>query len=820
MGSNFSSGARSLTTLQTGTEVVVLWHPRTVVGTIIGCVNPPTLTGKKNLAQQIAHTSRNRVDDVHKEPHRLAGDGGIVDWLAGGPFDSTMVGEQGYIAETGMRVFCDPFMSMIGLDEATSLQVFMHDQLLRLAAYNYKHFTAGKEHESLDDQGEICDWTGWTPYPWEQASMYERSNPFIDFDPQEWQVGEPWYGPIEPRDDKARPWHRELMFHGYLGQGFSHIVQTKPDTGEQALYTPNGGDQPTYPGLYKQHVGLDGTCIISSAKRLSITKRIAILTPAKAYVPEQTDTNKEGDDPENYRFAGHEAQGSGPEHKITGELEIQGDIADLERACGVMDLHAYLYNYASVHPFFYHEKDWDLKDEEDLEHTGGKSVDVAPFNKLSSKMFLEVDKDFATKQNIVIDHRDKYADPGAEYYPTQSGIELLEDGGVLIYDGYGSEIRMTGGSVYITAPGDVNNMPGRTLNLWGGDDVIIKAKNSMDLTTSEKDIRVRAQKNIQIMAGNDESVGGVLIESRGSEIYEFDECGEDVKSGGIMFRAEKAPVTAWAKTIYMRTGPVGDVEGGDIILDAGRGQSKVITHASSHDHYIDGDFNLCWGTDGETRAADKFSENIHDFSSGIGVNGTLTVNGGICGNSGVLLTSGGFVAPANPFVGEPPAKALKDCQEAIDGLATRVSSTYPVVCDTFFASTLFGQCYAPTRKGNEDVVKKAEMSMRTVEQYGTDVTPGWRLYESRWQQQGRIMGSASTEWEEKSTEHECGTEWPYPGKRNYEEDTLYEQELELFDISSGNPQPKGTQPNLGEGYTDPKYQAATPTSLNKYKVIR
>ena len=43
---------------------------------------------------------------------------------------------------------------------------------------------------------------------------------------------------------------------------------------------------------------------------------------------------------------------------------------------------------------------------------------------------------------------------------------LLEDGTVVIGDGYGAEIRMCAGSITISAPGDVWLKPGKNAQMW------------------------------------------------------------------------------------------------------------------------------------------------------------------------------------------------------------------------------------------------------------------------------------------------------------------------------------------------------------------
>ena len=110
-----------------------------------------------------------RVDKTHSAPFGCDDHGGIADWSNGRPFDGMSLGEWGAITETGLRVFLDPFMVQLAVDEATGVFAFYHDQLLRLAGYNTQMFSGGHEIEVGVDQGEVHHYDGFTPYPWEQC---------------------------------------------------------------------------------------------------------------------------------------------------------------------------------------------------------------------------------------------------------------------------------------------------------------------------------------------------------------------------------------------------------------------------------------------------------------------------------------------------------------------------------------------------------------------------------------------------------------------------------------------------------------------------
>lgn len=801
-GSTAAFGARPLNTIQPGSQVIVVWHPNLYYGVILAVVPFAQTDGSKSIHEQLTHTSRNRVDEGHKQPLKMGGKGFVTDWLSGRPFDATHVGEGGWIAETGMRIFIDPYMAMLGLDEATSITTFFHDQLLRIGAYNFRMFTAGHEREGINDGCEYNDWSGYTPYPWEQLGRFDRSDPREEKTAQQWQVDEPWYGPWELTDDGARPWHRLMYYRGYLGQGGKQTVVTKPASGSHARFDP---EQPVFPCLFDQMTTLDGRYLLASAKGIHIVKRSGLIGPQRKYVPEQI--KDEGDNDTNYKFASKD--GDGPDHAITGGLDVQGDPAELVRASAVQDLHAYLFNYVSFHGIYWHERDWDCPEQSDLTHIDGQFLTVPSFSDLASSMFLTAPQ----PRSVAIDHR--YTD--TDIYANEAGISLLDDGGVVIYDGFGGEIRMTGGSIFISAPGDVWLKPGRTANIWGGDDVVLRAKNSLDLSASTKDVRIKAERNIQMLSGNS-GEGGTLIECRGKRVYDFqDNIGEDVESGAVMLRSTQSDVTAWANRIYLRTGG-GTIAGGPIILDADKGRQMLITHTVAQNHYIDGAFSLHYGREGEIRETALLSENYSAIPSTLFVDGPGLFAGSVmC--QGSLLASGGHVVTtqgcSNPFVGclRRPGRINR----LISAGRQNTQETFPENGALIYKREMTDRIYGEQDAGNDDVITAAGFSFRTVEQYGTEE---FKLFEDRWQQQGRLTGASGNTWQERLVTTRKGHTYPYPGAANFESSTLMTVDLSLVDLANSRDRDRGASPALNDAYVEPKTKSPSATSLHGYSVIR
>lgn len=810
-GSHGAFGARSLATLSPGTQVLVSVHPQRNSGLILCAIPASGTAGNRQLHSLLHHATRNRVDEAHLQPYRQGGRGFAASWAAGRPFDATTVGEQGFITETGLRLFIDPFMVEMGVDEACGVTAFLHDQLLRIAGYNFRMFTAGMEREALDDQEEYNDWTGYTPYPWEQLGLFDRTDPRVEHEAADWQLARPWYGVWEPKTDKQRPWHREVEYHGYLGQGGLHIVQTMPADEQRPETAEFLQDNVSFPGLSIDFTGLDGRRIIGSAKGVSIVKRCFIPNPVRRYVPEQIDD--EGDSPANYKHSG--VAGDGPDHVIFGEIGIgEGLNGELTRTSGILDLHAYWFNYGCVHPFFYHQKDWNVFSEDQCPHTEGRTIVTPDYSQLEGSVFLKAPDPLSWR----VDHR--YGN--VKYWQTQCGLEFLEDGGVVLYDGWGSELRMTAGSVWLSAAADAWINPGRTVNIWGGDDVNIRAKNSLDLVTSWRDVRIKAERNLHMLSGNS-GEGGTLIECRAPDRFEFkDKCGEDVLSGGVFLRSENGTIGGWGTNVYWRIGG-GDIPTGVMLLDCDHGSAPLITNSSALLHYATQGtfwhFNCIDGDCGGPSAAVTPSGTVWPGNM---CNEKGVIFGGPGIFNGAVASTVGFAAVFCPFVGCLDGDALEKVQEAIEACYNILYKELPDFGSEFYDEVLEQFFYAEDKPGNDEVIRESEFSLRSPEQYGTK---DFVFHEMRWQQMGRASGTIQNSWPERPVA--CRSEpntYPYPGKDHFVDgaQSFYRQNLQMFNLQGdvGSAVNHGQRPTLADMYANPMFATQEPTSLDSYPVIR
>jgi hypothetical protein len=609
------------------------------------------------------------------------------------------------------------------------------------------------------------------------------------------------------------PWHRERIFHGYLGQGHKHIIVTRPnDDGKYTAYMggQGGSDAITeaqHPALMDDFTTLDGRRMIQSAKGIKIVKRAGPVSPVRKYRPDQPDGI--ADDHKNYKAAGQ--KGDGPDHAITGDIEADRELPHLNRAAGVLDLTAYMFNYAGLHPFFWHAEDWKVHQESELDHTEGDSIMIPSFTQLATSMYLDPTPDY-TIDNV--DHRYNKQ----TFYKSEAGIEITDDGGIVIYDGYGSEIRMVGGHIHFSAPGDVWAKAGRNIQHWAGRDLIQRAYNSVDITATEHDVRVKAERNLQILGGND-TEGSVLIESRApAPLYDY-ECGERAETGGIHLKCRKAPLVSVTAGAYIRTGG-GDVLLGDIVLDADRGSGNVVTHCSERNDFITSAAHHYFGRRGEITNANRFASWQTVLGSPTCIAGPATILGSTI-IRGYFLAVGGHIATEMciPDVGCLEGESLNMARDQLTQCQATAEEQLPRDGATDYDEQLQQPYYLADKPGEEETIRKIQFSLRSLEDYRVD---DFKIYEDYWQKLARLSDQAPNVWEEKPVKCAGADTYPFPGQEKFEGDTYWESDLEIYEIEgqSGHSRDRGEAPELASEYEEPKYGTADKKPLQgTYTII-
>ena len=155
------------------------------------------------------------------------------------------------------------------------------------------------------------------------------------------------------------------------------------------------------------------------------------------------------------------------------------------------------------------------------------------------------------------------------YYDTMSFISHEPDGSICLCDGYGSEIRMCRGNIYISPALDLIMRPGRDLSAMVPRH---QSFNSQDTCTINcgTDMFVRASKNMKMVSGTD-GIGSFIIEGKGAMTTDG--------AGGIVINSYSCMSVTATRDMYIgRNDNTGNAKAevtnrtsGTLVIDAGNG---------------------------------------------------------------------------------------------------------------------------------------------------------------------------------------------------------------------------------------------------------
>jgi len=295
---------------------------------------------------------------------------------------------------------------------------------------------------------------------------------------------------------------------------------------------------------------------------------------------------------------------------------------------------------------------------------------------------------------------------------------------------------------------------GRNVMSWAGRDVILKARQNIEGTTSEKDILFKAEQNIKMLAANDEGPHHILLECRAQEAGNHygvsgtppDEYDDNVVGPGIILNTQKSEIVGLANNVYMRaavnTGASSSFPNGVIALDA-PSENGVVRTSSTHfinsvkcaicHFFKDEDAEL-------EEAVNYFTGNYNVLGKCTYINESLFVNGCIVS---VTAATTGDVSEHSDFYDET--------------LLPWLEADYMYNWDQGWWDTAYQQ-----RPGCIGSIPVKSFAFRGAEKYCSEE---FALVENRWMSMARSDASAITEpWVEKAVEDKDDNEtWPFPG---------------------------------------------------------
>ena len=806
-------------------SVVVIWKPRaSLLAYILGVLPTPSLDDKFNASdylQQGGNSGPKRVEAYRNITRTAAESHGWVPQSCGRPIDGT-IGEYVRMSETGIGLLIDSFQTYLRVNEACGLWLNYFDSYTKLAGLSLNIMSYCEHNFQQYDEGELFSLKGYATYPWEATGMYAPGTSFIKSNPEELvQLDKQFpFADKEVTHQEQTPIYRMTDYTGYLGQGFNRtLIRPAVESGTRRVDTATTERDI---GLFQELLALDGSYSVRSAKQITFAKYPVIPSPRRLRKVEDAlgdDYVKDND----YKFSGE--FGGGVPHTVK-EWDASGirHVPNMLRPAGIMDMMVRHYNWKSTHPFFYHKKDYDYPEEGE---NAGPLKSVEFIRGSMTESYVE-----ARPVTLKIDKR--YGD--VNYYRTASFFTLAEDGSVVIGDGYGSQIFMGGGQIRLEASGDLMLMAGaRVVTL--AQESITRAKGSVDISSSNADVRIKAEKNMQLLAGNS-GTGGMLLESKGTGATQAYAklIGEEVVASGIVLLSRGGVINAVAKSMYFRTGvDPGNAESfGDFTVDCANGRSNMVAYAKSH-NFFNSDGLGIWhaprGKDVSAMTASHFFgpnfSKIHGptaMDDTVGISGELGVDGGVyakglIGAVGGMTCKGGAVSDSSAEGG----KFAQSLDKFLTDFATASKDQTAAGLPEFNASykSVFWQ---PNQMGNSTfLIEEIGFSFRDLTSKQPDVygytKDKFFLLETRWQQldRKRLGGGSGGGWAEKEVKYQGNELYPWPGKANWIERQAFlgyreESGFLLFDAADDRAKPRKDNQT---DYEQPRFTAWKETNCQE-----
>lgn len=789
-------GVRDATVIPPGSTVLVFIPRGSTFGYIVGSVpNVTAFNGTANISAGLHNPdfvlqggmTGLLQEVVHYYPlQNMSNGGNALNFAANRPRDLTAQ-EKTFSTTTGLLFSLDDYLFQLRVNEMCGVWGSLIDGFLRIAGQQLLVESPVYELDSGNDEGEARHFEGTATYPWEALGLSEpgtpigqsygsNADPAVAFKTQEDPATGKWpYASYDIGTEPPLPFYRYREHGGYLGQGHVREVVVPTHEGNKTAQSPPAE------GVFSEWIGLDGSFHLMSAKSVLIGRRVNM--PVAERVKPAEDGTGDDSREDNYKFSGY--FGAGEEHKV-GDVRVPDDNASIRRVMGVDDLIAYAVNWKRVHPFHYHKNDYSVREENDgFKFTAAQ--EFLDFTQLSNQNTMAS----VFPKAMRIDHR--YND--VAYYQTTSFLYFLEDGGVMLADGFGSAIKMTAGKIRLECAGDIELAPGRSL-IGLGSQVILRAKKSVDISASDNDIRIKAERNLHMAAGNGGS-GGMLLECKGiGTAQDFENrIGEEVTSSGIILKATDSVVAAYGGDVYLRSG-----ESKTIDLDADKGRALINLYGDRVNTFSANGMYLFIGPSNE----DSTIRKLFSFTNTVAI---MPVDVLVGGNVALYENDKSVIASGNVFakgsiacersmaqgskggmVGEVGDEFKTQLNDSIDNTATAVSDILKEIQD-IHKQIIVDRYYQDSQLGSDTNIVNMQFSYRDTDDQTQYRTANLLWDQRRWEQFVTLgLAAGGTEWTENPVMYQGKELYPWPGRKAWKEDTAFLQATDagLIEPFTGN----------------------------------
>jgi len=425
---------------------------------------------------------------------------------SGRPFN-IMAGEWMRGNKLGVYVAVMQLYSALAAGDRAKLEMFLLDGMVRLTSGTFEHNNPLGMTRMFDDEGNLMVESCGSIYQHERLGEDDFKE--ILKDEPKGEATEKQITIKRPEED-ITPKDRYRFFGGALADMFQ-------------LYTknPTGDDSPERSADSRMAIGYDGSISGVSRSGVYFGLRNKIPMPLRIRAPW---------DPEGSIFDPDAEGGIQPEPKEPFQHN-----ADFP----------YGRNLASLDARAWYERNLLKRFDE-----ATRDFKVPEYKDVTEPPTTNTDKAGSTTENKVA---------------VDAGWEVTADGGIRFWDGSGAEIYMRGGVIYMTAPGGIQRHVGKSDVTLAGHDIIQKAYNSIDLTTTKKDIRIAAKGTAHIHSIDKATM---VTSAATSAKVDGTGVGEDANNKGVIIGGGKTSVVIAGQDVSVVAEKNVNVKGNNVILVA------------------------------------------------------------------------------------------------------------------------------------------------------------------------------------------------------------------------------------------------------------
>ena len=688
------------------------------------------------------------------------------------PTDSTCLGDLTFSNFMGGLLHINMWQAILRTSNGCGIWMNFIDELARYVSKNLQIWTPAGQINKYTNGCETYNYSGQALYDWEGLGMLRmpsKKKEWMSVDNERATDLETLQTTAEPVEPNMSPFFRFEQFNGWFGHGGMVGVKSLPEDRPDIF---DSRKPLTTSQLFRQTINASGVYTLQSYGGFGFERALSI--PCYQSIREQFENDSDGLD-EEYQFGGDS------EDEVS-TLQIDPEETDkripdnIVKMLGVID-YFIREKYKSLYAFIKHKKDYQRVDSfREL-----KPDSLQPYvSALQTQQFMPSLATVSVKAEL-------FATDEVDFVMRAAGFYFTPDGGILIQDSYGNEIRTGANGIEINSVSDITQTAHRRMVSMSGDDMILTANKSMDLTAVQNDIRVQAYNNTEITGGIS-GKGRTLIENRG--VGEFDawvdeeDVGEDIETTGLYLISKNASTIHYTDSIF--------------------------TKCTNSAYY---DYTKCWNYAADTyevkaqayMAALIGTKEERDSSSGVvlepgkaaclgelnvkdhvtaekslNVNGNLILDGNILG--GGYIRVGGNVCCKQ--VSEESDCEVAETQDdgttvdvpvgvyaknAIQKMMGRYSGITEQEADKLYEDAI--QHYDDEKVGHQATIDNVFVSGRNQEQYGTKeyffIMPD---YVNEIDKSSGVSGFALSGFYEKFDKDDIGLEGPFPGKTRWEEE--------------------------------------------------